>query len=358
MHTDFPRWYSSLDIGDGQSTRQLRWQAVYKTATEASRETLETLLRLAFKSRTVPQASSESEIRQLFKAVDDTFEMQGNDREMQILAASCLAVMMEVNEDVGAAAALAATTAEFGGARKPKLPMDLGKLGEAAIAQWARSNGHRPDLNKYRYIDAPKFDFEKASAKITETPDWTSVAAAFTLAADATRGAIKQLAVRQSNALYAIDRFLKVQDEELQLLWWLTGQRSIDYDCGFDAITVDAQPLVLAHEVANMTEFSPGPHSVKAILSRAGLKDRKKLSVVTAINAVDTAWLTKLIGELNPSPLAMPLHAAAKRQLETGPGEAWVAGWAATAALDTDHSMTPLSLALQFYRERLLIKFE
>ncbi|WP_141514502.1 GTPase-associated system all-helical protein GASH [Rhizobium sp. M10] len=357
MHTDFPRWYSSLEIGNDQSRRQSRWEAIYKIATEAATEMIEPLLRLAFKTRVAPQASLEAEIRKFFKATDDTFEMQGNDREIQILAAACLAVMMEVNEDLGARAALSVTTAEFGGARKPKLPIDLGNLGEAAIAQWAKSNSDRPNLNKYRSSDAPKFDFEKATAKITETPDFSSVIAAFTLAADATRGALRQLAIRQSNALYAVDRFLKVQDEELQLLWWLTGQRSFDYDCSFDAVPTDAQPLVLAHEVAGMTEFSPGPVSVKAILSRAGLKERKKLAVVTAINAVDGEWLKRTVGETDPSPLATPLHAAAKRQLETGAGDAWVAGWAAAASVDAEHSLTPLSLAMQFYRERLLIRF-
>lgn len=358
MHSDFPRWYSSLAIGDDQSRRQARWEAVHKIATEASRESVETLLRLAYKTRVVPSASSEVGIRQLFKAADDTFEMQGNDREMQILAAACLAVTMDINEAVGPAAALSATTAEFGAARKPALPMDLGQLGEAAIAQWARSNGSRPDLNKYRFTDAPKFDFEKAVAKINETPDWSGVASALALAADATRGALKQLAIRQSNALYAVDRFLKVQDEELQLLWWLTGERSFESDCSFDAVPADAQPLILAYEVAGMTEFSPGPHSVKAILSRAGLKDRKKLSIVSAINAVDGEWLRRILGETSYSPLATPLHAAAKRQLETGPGDAWVAGWAAASSVEASHSLSPLALGMQFYRERLLIQFE
>ncbi|MFK0278377.1 GTPase-associated system all-helical protein GASH [Ensifer sp. NPDC090286] len=358
MHSDFPRWYSSLSMGEDQGRRQARWAAVHKIASQADRDTVEALLRLAFKTRALPAAAQVASIRAAFQSTDDTFEMAGNDRELQILSAACLAVLPDFNEDVGVIAALAVTTTDLNGGRKPDLPMDLAKLAEAAISEWADSNRQRPDLTKYMNSDSPKLDFEKAAAKITETQNWEGISAAFKLAAESTGAAMRSLATRQSNAIRAVDRFISIQDEELQMLWWLTGQRSWDYDCSFDSVAADAQPLVLSKEVAAVTASLPGPSSVMAILSRAGLKDRRKLALTSAVNAVETDWLREVMGESDPSPVSTPVHAAIKRQLETGPGDAWVAGWAAATGIAAGYGLSPLALAMQFYRERLLLTFE
>ena len=71
------------------------------------------------------------------------------------------------------------------------------------------------------------------------------------------------------------------------MLWWLTSQRSSDYNCSFAEIPSDAQPLVLASELASNTEFLPGPPSVKGILSHAGLKDQEDVRIADAVNAAD-----------------------------------------------------------------------
>ena len=76
------------------------------------------------------------------------------------------------------------------------------------------------------------------------------------------------------------------------------------------------------------------------------------------MNAADSTWLQGLVDEVNPSFLSTPLHEAIKRQLETGAGDAWVAGWAATTALNDDYALSGLALGNLFYRERLLMLFE
>ena len=291
------------------------------------------------------------------KAADDTFEMSGNDRELQVLAAACLTLLMEREGLVGAFAAIAATTAGIGGARKPDLPMDLAALGEAAILRCGEATRQRPSLGTLDPNDMTKFTFEKASAKVREQFSVENVATAFALAADETRAVMRRFVENESARVSQIGRFLRVQDEELQMLWWLTGRRSWDYDCAFDAIAVDAQPLVFGNELADSTEFLPGPRSVKAILSRAGLMERKKLSIPTAVNAADSKWLQTLIGEADPSPVSTPLHATIKRQLETGAGEAWVAGWASSTGVSATHALSALALGDFFYRERLLMLF-
>src|SRR5690606_38486838 len=99
----------------------------------------------------------------------------------------------------------------------------------------------------------------------------------------------------------------------------------------------------------------PGPPSVKAILSRAGLKEQKNVAVSDAVNAPRSAWLQELVEHVDPSPLSMPLHFAIRRQLETGAGQAWIPGWAASTGIDAAHALSVLALGELFYRERLLL---
>ena len=183
-----------------------------------------------------------------------------------------------------------------------QLPMDLPALAEAAIERLADANRTRPSLNALVRAEAPKFDFETAATKAKES-NWEAVGQAFTLAANSVRTAITALAARQASATRAIDRFIQVQDEELQMLWWLIGGRSVTLDCAFDAVPADAQPLVFASELADNTASFPGPRSIRPLLTRAGLKERKKLTLAAALGATPATWLEPLVGESNPSPV-------------------------------------------------------
>lgn len=357
MHPDFARWHAFIGLGDDESRRQSRWAGVSVVVQAADSKDIEALIRLTFKSRQPAAAAQVQKIREAFKTVDATFEMQGNDRELQVLTAISLAALMNQGDSKGAEAALAVTTASLAGARKPDLPMDLHVLAEGAIDQIAETNHKRPNLSAYTSTNAPKFDFEISAAHARATPSWEGVAQAFTKAAEAASAAFVQIARRQANAMHAMDNFLRVQDEELQMLWWLTGQRSFDHDCTFDKVPENAQPLVFGKELADCTTCLPGPASVKALLSRAGLNDRKKIVLSGAISAADAAWLQTLAPDGEPSQVSTPIHYGIRRQLETGAGDTWIPGWAAAVDVAPNFAASPLTLGLLFYRERLLLLF-
>lgn len=357
MHPDFPRWYASIALGEDDARRQLRWAGVNAVADEADSQDVEALVRLAFKTRQPAAAASLEKIRQAFKTTDATFEMQGNDRELQVLAAASLVALMDIGANGGAEAALAVTTASLHGARKPELPMDLAVLAEAAVVAIANADRKRPTLSAHASTEVPKFDFEKSTAKVRAEWNAEGVAQALTMAAETVRAALAQLVTRQAKAVNALDAFLRFQDEELQMLWWLIGQRSVDLDRAFDALPESAQPLVFAKELSDSTQFLPGPASVQGLLSRAGLNERKKVALSDAINAANTDWLQTLVAEAEPSPVSTPIHFAIKRQLETGPGDAWIAGWSATVGAQPNLALPTLALGNLFYRERLLVLF-
>ena len=350
--TDFSHWYDAVELRQDPSCWQARRDGVIAFVGDADRDDVEALVRLVFRTRQTAALVAVQKIRQTFKDADDTFDMQGNDRELEVLAGACLVALMDEGKKVGAAAALAVTTAALGNARTPDLPMDLCTLAESAIDRIADANRQRPTLDNDSASGSRKVNtrIKTAITKVRDTQNIENVAAAIDLVA------------RIAHAeLQAVRRIVSIQDEELQMLWWLIGQRSWEYDCPFSAVPVDAQPLAFAKELADSTESLPGPPSVKALLSRAGLKENQKVMIPAAINAAAPEWLAQIVKENEeegPSPVSSPLHFAINRQRETGAGDAWVAGWAATTGVSQTHAVSALQLGLQFYRERLLQEFE
>lgn len=354
MHVDFPRWYRDVGVGEDGDRRERRWGGVLNVVQEVEWATVEALIRLAFGTKQTPAASSVQLIRDCFKEADDAFDMSGNERELQILAASCLAFLMEsAEEKQSAAAALAVTTTSFNGARPTTLPMDLPARAESAISRNGDKARQRSTYGNLA-ITAVVPNFDTAVAKVEEQPDSNGIVLAFKQVAATIQTAFKNSAVRQNKALASARDLIRIQEEELSMLWWLTGQRSEDCGCAMDQVPADAQPFVFANELANMTEFPPGPPSIRAILSRTGIKEKKKITVAAAVNAPSSDWLQALESS-QVSPVTTPLHFAVERQLETGAGDAWVPGWSAVANINAATPLPYLTIAELFYRERLLL---
>lgn len=351
MHRDFPNWYKAIGLGDEQERRDSGWAAVSTMADSVDGKDIETLIRLAFDSKQIPTAAGVQRIRETFNSIDTSIEMQGNTREIQVLAGATLATLIGRGGDTGSLGALAISTASMDGARSPNLPMDLGVLAEAALDQISENGRRRPNLSGLLSKMPPKVDLQKAAEDANEERSFES------LAAEAINKAMTALARHQSDIARAVGPFLRMQDEELQMLWWLIGEHSEDLDCNFGSIAGDIQPLVFAKELAGHTEILPGPASIKGLLSRAGLKQRGKFQVSKSIDAADTEWLHSFIPEEEVSPVTMPIHFGLKRRLETGSGEAWIASWAAAIGIEVTHKISKLELGTLFYRERLLQQF-
>ena len=257
MHEDFAQWYGAVSLEDDDGRRQARWEGVSSVVTNADIPTVHGLFRLAHRTQQGPAAVVHA-IREAFQAADAAFRLKGNDRELQILAGACLAVLMETDQHIGPFVALSATTAGFDGARQPDLPMNLAALGELQIVRWGETNRQRPSFAVHLSGEPPRINFDKAVSEIQKDQSSAALSAAFKLAAGVTRQAMKQLAQTQAAAVDAVDKFFHLQDEELQMLWWLTGKRSSDYDCAFDDIPADARPLILAKELATRPHCCPG----------------------------------------------------------------------------------------------------
>lgn len=364
MREEFPSWYAEFELGGDAAARQQRWDGVIGVTSNATKEFIEPLVRLAFKSvtRSKPNSSVLAQIVDAFRQADPEHPVDQNSREIEVLAAACLVVLIDSNEDqqLATTTALAVATAYMCAARKPKLPMDIGGIACAQLRQLSELNSQRPDFNRYLGTTVSPLSFDNAAKQFQSAPTPDGFAAAMKTVAEVTTTAVKTVLRDQQRALGAAVKTMALQGEELQMLWWLIGGRSWDLDCPFVEVDANARTLVMAKELANHTNIYPGPASIKGLLSRAHVGG-DDISIQNAVMATESAaaeWLNSLLDEMGdeePSPITLPLHLAIKRQMEVGNGDTWVAAWSGAVGIPADFTCSPLQLAEHFYRERLLI---
>jgi len=169
---------------------------------------------------------------------------------------------------------------------------------------------------------------------------------------------MQQFADRQADFEKWALRYISIQDEELNMLWWLQGGRTQAGEL-FEKIPREQQPFVLARDLAEATFALPGASAISSLLERAGIKDEEPLEIAAAIQALPIEWLRVALPEADKhkaSPVTTPLHEGIRRRLEVRGEDSWIAGWASVCNIDKTTRLTPLRLADLCYCEQLLIQ--
>lgn len=354
MRESFPKWYAEVSVGDDSSRREARWQGIEAMVSKLNFGDLETLFQLSFGGRAKPKSEQVAKLYEPFSESDPAFDIADNEREMKILAGAALATLMDdLDSSLGDEAALGATTATMFGERSADLPQDLAALGERAIRRRAEANRTRPKIDSARERVQIKVNVAQVSQELSESFDENAVAEAIAKLGTTVQSGFSTIAKRHASAMQSLEHFLEIQDEEMEMLWWLVGEYSPSYSCPFVKVPSEAQPLIFSMELADMTNLLPGPVSIAALLSRTGLSTVETIKVEQVVNAVKGDWLEERVSTKLSSPLMTPIHDAIKRRLETGEGEAWIAGWAAVTELPRDLDLAQLNIATQFYHETL-----
>tara|TARA_R110001599_G_scaffold163952_1_gene353321 strand:+ start:4626 stop:5702 length:1077 start_codon:yes stop_codon:yes gene_type:complete len=358
MHPEFPSWYSHVDLENNSDKRQARWNAIETYLEDEDGVDVEMLLKLAHTFRQKPNQDQLTAFRQYFRDHDETFPSSGNEKELQLLAGSCLAVL--ANDDdyrKSPEAALAIITADFSGAREIELPINLIEIANESIISQGIKDRRRSNFSKST-VSLNTISLKTIAESVVN--NWTQVSQAFS----STESIINENLLPQIQKKINADignakKLIEIQDEELQMLWWVVGEYSHSADCPFDKLEPNSKALILAAELSDATKLIPGPAAIKALLSRAGLiKQKKKIKLTSAINSAPEAWLSSQLEGKKISPLTTPIHFAIERQLETGAGDSWVAGWSASTSIDKEFSLATLDLGMLYYRESLLASLE
>lgn len=354
LDADFGRWYLQEFMDEG-AVREARWKAVVEMAKGADHWRVEVLVRLAFGAKD-PAGHKNENLANAYETVigavrvgEEGFDPVKSAREMQVLAAAALVRLFATSAD----AALTVTTASFGGIRKPELPMDLTTLAARALTYLTARHHARPDIESLT-IGAPEIDYD-SETEVAEGEEELTTDDKLNALRDAVGEALATFTNRYNEITQALVRRARLGEEELQMLWWLVGGQSLTQHRPFAKVAVAAQPFVLANELGEMTNASPGPATIGAIIAKAGVGD-KNVEVRTAANAVELDWAKQVSSSNAVSALTTPLHFALEKRVEVGEDTAWQAGWAALTGLAADVSLPAAQLAELFYREHLFLR--
>lgn len=354
MKADFARWYAEAFMDEGEK-RELRWKGVASVTANADYPTAEVLTRLAFQTP-VPASGRKTEdlttayekVVSLISGGDVAFDPLQSERELQVLAASALNYLVETMPD----AAIMVTTASFGGHRKPKLPMDIVAKAENALAELSARKHARVSGEELR-LPAQKVNFEFASEEPQEIDSEQSTAQLEQLQAAIT-AAIQSVVAGQNRVVQLLHKQILLDEEELQILWWLLGEYSKTQEKPFSQVAPEIRTLALPYELGRMTVVSPGPASIGAMLARTGI-GAKKTKVADVVNAADLEWVKSVSASKLVSPVTTPIHFALEQRAELGTNDAWLAGWAQLTGLSADVALPGVRLAELFYREHVFI---
>lgn len=353
MQADFFNWYSSMELSSDEAVRSARWTQVQTAAKAPSRSALESLTRLAF--RTKLSDADAGVIRTMFTT--ETSVAPG-DPELHLLSAATLAVMVKRRDATAAKAAIFVLAASCAGQRELQQPMDLVASAVDALISLSETARRRPQLELDKPV-VPPID-AKALIDAVTTPDVAGIHAGLTAMTGALNKALTAIVTRQKGFESAVQEYTRVQDEELDVLWWLHGEHCEIRDLPFHDVPKGERPLIFAIELADLTRVLPGPPAVRSLLSRAGLDDKTTMSVPEAVQALPLSLLVRFVPEDSIAKVSVtttPILDAIRRRQEVDGCEAWAQTWAAVSGLGQDTKLSTLRLAEAAYRELLLVKF-
>lgn len=354
MNADFARWYAEAFMDEGQ-IRAARWKGVVDTAEAADFVTVEVLVRYAFGTAAPADGGKNEALAKKHQAVLAAISGSGSPidpmasrRELQVLSAAVLARLFSTLPD----AAIAVLNASFEGKRTADLPMDLASLAKRALVEFSRYKHARPDAKEFEIV-APKVDFEVSPEALANMSavQWKGE---LDRLRDAARTAFRGIVDGQNRVVKLLVRQISLGEEELQMLWWLIGAHSSVVNAPFTEVDTALKPLAFGNELGQLTEVSPGPASVKALLSRAGITN-ESLKISDVVNAANVDWIKDITKSARVSPVTTPLHFALEKRVEVGSNDAWLPVWASMTGLPADASMSAVTLAELFYREHLFL---
>lgn len=357
MDTEFAGWYAEVFMDQGP-IRAARWKGVIDTAATADYETVEVLVRYAFATKAPADGGKNETLANKHKTVlanisgdRSPINPTSSYRELQVLSAAVLVRLFSSLPD----AAIAVLTASFEGVRKTELPMDLPGLARRALIELSKCKHARPHTKEFE-VAAPKVDFEvsqEAMANMSAV-QWKNE---LDRLRDSVRASTRAIVDSQNRTAKTLIRQISLAEEELQMLWWLIGGHSSVANVAFTEVNTALRPLAFGHELGQLTEVSPGPASVAALLSRAGIVN-EPLKVSDVINAADIDWIKDVTKSQRISPITTPLHFALEKRAELGSDDAWLPVWAAMTGLPAETSISAVRLAELFYREHLFLNID
>ncbi len=356
MHPDFADWYRVVDPSADTELLGRRWHGIEIFCKTPSTDAILNLVRVHYSIGNSPQFAEA--FRDVFKSIDETFPNRDNEELLAVLAGSCLAKLIEDGGAIADGTALAVVTARFVDRRQGAI---------ADLLEHAGSYLHdrslmRFEVSKPSVIKDVGVNSDNLKAKLEE---YCKADANVTKLAPLLHALLTKLASvssRLANSAKALNERQQLQQEELDILWWLFGEFSRDLNLPFAEVGMPAVSLVAPKELVDLLSGVPGPYSANAFIDKAlSLAENElptSISLYDAINSCDRHWRNRWVSTLGENKVEeiCPVILAVRKSLETAKKTEWVSAFETFTGLKARQRLKPTDLSMQVYHEALLLR--
>jgi len=367
MPQSFPDWYRCAGVEVRDELVKKRWESVARVADDVSPLEVIQLARLFVRHSPLTSSLAERLIGH-FQNNDSSFGPRDNAFELRVLAGCILGALLERQDASSDAAALGLGCLTLQFSRQHDTPvLDILDRASSYLRQRALALRKRAPLPS---TSIPKLDFSEQLTAIEGiggnqanlvAPPLRAIVEKLGEAFRAFAKPVVEVGRRQAT-------FLRAQDEELNIVWWLFGGWSRDEDARFAELPLGTVCIRAGKELADLTVFPIGPFSVVAYLDHlvrasAGGAAEPKLSVADAVGATGVEWMQKWLGRksekwrrvVESMKETLPITFGTARSAESDKASAWIAGYEAAAAMKASEEIEATLLSSQFYHEQLLL---
>lgn len=352
MHPDFAEWYRAVSLEPQGDELANRWRGIEALASKLDADDIVELARLAIRRPSMKPESMER-IQGAFVKTDPAFKRHGNAAELSILAGATLVQAMSKGDGsrAGMASALALECAYCAGFQGGEFPKDF----VAQARQYLVTASRNLRANE-RWPAGSKLSLKVDVSSAQSNP--TVMASELEKVAKA----ILELHKENSEWAAAVQRRIQLQQEEIDVAWWVFGGRSSDVGAPVAKIPPAAAPLALGRELGEMITILPGPLSGEALLERMleylGAERPKKVTLEEAIFATNPEWRSTWVARAGADSTGdvLPILAAVRHAAEGARASEWRTWVKRSLGIRYNASFELAVLAQQVYRECLAMR--
>lgn len=357
---NLPDWYRSADPGVSEDKFEKRKAGLQAFAEGSSGKESSGLdaVRL-FYGLDASDASFSEDFRGFFVANDSTFPASGNDHEMRVLA-GCAAHHFS-NSEATASSALKVelafvTLACKGNGIDPTVP-EIVQSCQDSLLERSRNIRSQMSASPPKGVNLAIKPFLD-SLKSGSLGNHQEVAEKTAEAIDTLAKTVRTVSTQSVN----MHKTFNLLQEEVDILWWLFGERARSHDAAFSELKFGSSVLISAFDLADLISNRPGPFASEAFLRKAiGFtkgKKPNKLRLSDAITTLPLNWAeqAKQRFEYSWEIDFCPIHSCIGFYAEVGGDDAWKKRADTHGIIDPDSEFSPMDLAVQFLQEGMLLR--
>lgn len=355
-HPLFADWMRPSMLGNDREMLSLRWKTICNIIDEdvdltKSSELISYVYGKEFSEETLGWLQNN------FKKDDVSFSMleESNRVELICLSSIILYLLLEVKDEYAADIANRILTTSFEATRESKSNVPLEAKAKEAIQLFSIDGRKRPKVPHVTGLNTKKVTDDAIEA-VTDN-SWEQFAKSLKAVSAATDKRFTHLVNSTNKSFNSLESYIKTQDEELNVLWWLLNGYSKRLDCKMDLIGNSCKASILGIEIADITDLDTELPCLEGLLQKVGVQSDDNLTLGSRTIALKE-HLTLLRNESDYSnSFVLPCHTALSYLQEYGI-DLWADKFQNETGISIDKEYSSLQWAIQLYRERLIIKME